>query len=363
MFGNIVVHDKKSYNIFNLGSAILTGLVFQPITHEEGHRSILSQYNIGSISQPVFDKKLVAKVVGVSDETLIGLRNDNLPAYIHLHSAGLESDLTYLNALNRKLVFDEEAYSYVSADMLVRNMGVLGYYLTSWVNRGFSLDEYASSELERDIVGHDIWGMARHLYRPDMEFHRYTTWDELTPEEKRFANRTAALSLLNLLNPQLYNMKSFSISETSSMGFNIGYFLSPFGDYLEQNIFYHNKSKGIKLNPFFREYFNKDHTFLAGGIRLQNYELNDKILINTVLDLWAQPKELSFTTKERELGAGVGLNGAYKIMERESKRKHALFLDIGVKTKTKGFLPENPSLNNSFRINIGLVYAMADEAK
>lgn len=40
------------------------------------------------------------------------------------------------------------------------------------------------NELERDIVGHDIWGMIRHIHRPNMEFHRYTTWNELTDEEK-----------------------------------------------------------------------------------------------------------------------------------------------------------------------------------
>lgn len=196
---NLVIKDKKTEKYFNLGSLLISSIILQPITHEEGHRSVLTELNIGAISQPIFDKNMVAKVTGVTDATLKNLRDNNLPYYIRLHTAGLESDFTYLNSLNSKLSFEEEEYKKVKGDVIARNIGVSFYYLSSFISRKFSLDEFKSPELERDIVGHDIWGMIRHINRPDMEFHRYTTWDELTSKEKKMANRIALFHWLIFL--------------------------------------------------------------------------------------------------------------------------------------------------------------------
>jgi len=75
------------------------------ISHEEGHRSVLTELNIGSISQPFsFDKGLLY-VKGVSDETLINLRRNNLPDYVHLHTAGLESDYMSILELENFITF------------------------------------------------------------------------------------------------------------------------------------------------------------------------------------------------------------------------------------------------------------------
>ena len=49
------------------------------ITHEEGHRSVLTNLEIGSISQPFSIFKGVAYVKGVTDETLINIRNNDFP--------------------------------------------------------------------------------------------------------------------------------------------------------------------------------------------------------------------------------------------------------------------------------------------
>ena len=64
-------------------------LITIPITHEEGHRAILTTNHIGSVSNPFFNENLAAYVKGVSDQTLIQLRDTDLPTYIRLHTAGL----------------------------------------------------------------------------------------------------------------------------------------------------------------------------------------------------------------------------------------------------------------------------------
>ena len=358
LLANLVIKDKKSEKIFYLGSVIASSLVLQPITHEEGHRSVLTELNIGAISQPIFDKNMVAKVTGVTDATLKNLRDTNLPSYIRLHTAGLESDFTYLNSLNSKLSFEEEEFKKVKGDVLARNLGVSLYYLSSFISRKFSIDEYKSPELERDIVGHDIWGMIRHINRPDMKFHRYTTWDELTSKEKKMANRIAFFSLVNFLNPNLIGIRNYTLKNGNKLGFNIGYSLAPFGEYFQQNVYYYIPNKKLKLNPYLIEYFNNEKVFLAGGIKLVNYEIHPKILLNSSLDVWSQPENLSYSSSKGKLGAGVQINGAYKILDINEEKSKSLFVNLGFSAKTKGFIPEAPSLKEDFRVNMGVIYVI-----
>lgn len=358
LVASFIVKDKKSNKYFYFSSLVVSGLLLQPITHEEGHRSVLTGLNIGAISQPIFDKNMTAKVVGVADATLKNLRDTDLPNYIRLHTAGLESDYAYLNSLNAKLSFEEEEYKYVKGDLYARNVGVAGYYLSSFMNRKFSLDEYKTPELERDIVGNDIWGMIRHLHRPATDFHRYTTWDELTPEEKKYANKTALMSFINFVNPNLFKMRNFTLKNGNKIGFDLGYSLAPFGDYIAQNVYYMIPDKGIKLNPYLIEYFNKNNFFWGGGIKLYNYQLNDKVLINSSLDIWNQPENLDFNTSKGKFGIGGELNGAYKIVTYQKERENSFYLNLGFAMKTDGFVPETPSLKNDFRINFGFIYSL-----
>ena len=350
--------NKKSKGYLFLSSLALSSFILQPITHEEGHRSVLTGLNIGAISQPIFDKNMVAKVTGVTDATLKNLRDTNLPSYIRLHTAGLESDFTYLNSLNSKLSFEEEDFIHASGDLYARNLGVSFYYLSSLISRKSSLDEYKSPELERDIVGHDIWGMVRHINRPNMEFHRYTTWDELTSKEKKMANRIALFSLVNFINPNLIGIKNYTLKNGNKLGFNIGYSLAPFGEYFQQNVYYYNTTKNIKLNPYLMQYFNNEKVFLAGGIKLVNYEIHPKILLNSSLDVWSQPENLSYTSSKGKLGAGLQINGAYKIFDINEEKSKSLFVNLGFSAKSKGFIPEAPSLKEDFRINMGVIYVI-----
>ncbi len=76
-------------------------LFLMPLTHEEGHRSILTGENIGSISDPYFNKEGAAYVKGVNDETLEKMRDESFPEYIRLHAGGLESDYMLTKRIDR----------------------------------------------------------------------------------------------------------------------------------------------------------------------------------------------------------------------------------------------------------------------
>ena len=147
--------SKKEDKTYSSALSLFTALLGQAITHEEGHRSVLSELGIGSISKPFFDKHLVAKVTGVPNETLINLRDNNFLNFIRLHTAGLESDYAYLRKMDAFYGFNEENHKVMHADYLMRKLGTGYYYLTTLFSSKSGIKETNETELDRDIVGHD----------------------------------------------------------------------------------------------------------------------------------------------------------------------------------------------------------------
>ncbi|MDR1416263.1 MAG: hypothetical protein LBJ57_02435, partial [Prevotellaceae bacterium] len=163
----------------------LSELILYPLTHEEGHRSILTAEGIGSISAPFpFNKYGAAYVNGVRDAELKNLRDTKLPTYIRLHIAGNEADYALALRSSSLLTWEKEAAGILWVDFLLRKLSIMSYY--------FIKDDYGmteESELQRDIVGHDVLSAIRHLHRPEMDFKRYTSYDDFTDEEKKFHTR------------------------------------------------------------------------------------------------------------------------------------------------------------------------------
>lgn len=346
--------SKKQKAVFTSTSMIFTALLGQPMTHEEGHRSVLTELGIGSINKPFVDKYGVAKVTGVSNATLLSLRNTDLKNYIRLHTAGLESDFAYLKKQDALFNFNEEEHDLIWGDYITRKLGIQLYFLSALFKQKVNINELDKVEIDRDIVGHDIYGMVRHLHRPNMEFYRYTTYDDLLSEEKKFAQRIAYTSLLNFINPAIWQQKNFNLSKNIKANFSVNYSLTPFGDFVEQN-FYLNINNKYKLNPYFRQYFNKSYAFFAGGFNLQNLPIkDDKFLLNASLDYWNQPRNLNFKTKESDLGFGIKSSLGIRFSSWNEKKKQ-IYFNIGMAYKTAGFIPERPSLNQDFRINMGLI--------
>ncbi|WP_321332731.1 hypothetical protein [uncultured Bacteroides sp.] len=163
--------NKIASRKVSLITQFAASLFFVPLTHEEGHRSILTNENIGSISKPYFNKNLAACVVGVRDEDLLSLRNTNLPVYIRLHTAGLESDYAMLLRESTLLNFNKEDLKVLWVEYYMRKVSLVCYYASGLFKINVGMKE-ETNELKRDIVGHDVYGAIRNLYRPEMEFYR-----------------------------------------------------------------------------------------------------------------------------------------------------------------------------------------------
>ena len=329
--------------------ACLTGFLYVPLTHEEGHRSILTKENIGSISKPYANSSGAAYVVGVTDESLENLRNSKLSTYIRLHTAGLESDFALLAKARRALIFEKDKR--ITIEYTMRKFAHFTYLFLSNFPKTFPELLEEDDELKRDIVGHDVWGMARHIHRPDMEFHRYTQYDELTSREKSFIERISYFSLLNLVDPSFLYL--YSKKDVPNFLITASYSLAPFGDYSEVE-FLHEKG----FSGYLRFYCNRKMILPAVGLASERILITDKISASAQVHAWMQPEDLDFW-EEVDAEAGLGLETflGYKI---GSSEESSLWLDLGFSGKSAGFIPENMFLDEHYDLSVLLTYQKKD---
>lgn len=336
-------------------------LLTLPLSHEEGHRSILTQNNIGSISKPYYNSKGAAYVVGVKDIDLQDLRDNDLPTYIRLHTGGLESDYMISLATERLLTFEDEDYKILRVEYLFRKLTMVSYYFTSAFKFLSPNLEEEADEKKRDIVGHDVYGAVRHIHRPDMPFFRYTDYEDLSAEERNFINRVAFRSLLSILNPQLIGKRNFKISNNIKGNIGFGYLMTPFGDEMDNNIWVmiNSKTKLLFQNSVYQ---NRDKLFYGFSTKLFDYPIGKNYWVSFAANLWNQPLNLDFSTDKSSTGGLVSGMIKYGI-NNKSNPGHFMTFDLGLQYKTFGFVPEEVILGEAFSFRFGFSYNIVTNNK
>jgi hypothetical protein len=327
-------------------------LIFGPLTHEEAHRSILTSKNIGSVSQPFLWSKRGGYVDGVNDENLKSLRDNSFPDYIRLYTAGLESDYLLTNREEDLIAWQKEPYKNICIEYLLRKTFLMQYYLLGFFKYDVDGNEEAN-EYQRDIVGNDVYGTARHLHRPQMTFHRYTRYSDLTSEEKHFVHKMGYRSLFNLLNSNIIGIQNFRI--TNNLRFNAGmaHTLCPFGDFTDENLWISYLNKW-NIKCYVREYENRSNWFMAGGISFDDYFVSPHLALSGSLHAWQQPLNMSFDTNIGKLGGATELNCRYFFFSKSSvSTLRGISFDISLSYKTTGYLPEEVELGRNFGIRFG----------
>mgnify|MGYP006282368169 CR=1 FL=1 len=328
----------------------LEAFFLMPLTHEEGHRSILTVNNIGSVSQPYFNEQGAAYVKGVTDEALRNLRDQDLPTYIRLHSGGLESDYMLARRMERLGSFQQDEFRHYKWDYWARKLGILQYYVSGLFQYEIDIKE-EENELDRDIVGFDTYGAARHLHRPDMPFYRYTRYDELTRQEKNFVKRMGYRSFLNLLNPLIIGNENFQLSETLKFNIGMGYTMAPFGDFMDETVWL--KYKSLNIEFYLRQFQNKENWFHGSGLSLVDFAFTKKLYATISGHFWEQPEDFDFHTSEHFVGGAIDLDFSYFFLTKNDIRLKAYSLDVGMIYKTEGFLPGELYLKDHFGMRIG----------
>ena len=103
--------------------------------------------------------------------------------------------------------------------------------------------------------------------------------------------------------------------------FNTGYALAPFGDFIDENIYYGYFGGGtpIRLSFYARQYGNKNNWFPAFGFKLLQYSPLDWLYITTAGHFWTQPKDLDFNTSDNEVGGAFELQCMFIPKQNKSK--------------------------------------------
>lgn len=355
------VFNESIHNLIDnkrVSGLIQMGFLFfaLPITHEEGHRSILTANNIGSISQPFINSKGAAYVIGVTDNTLKKFRDNNLPNYVRLHTSGLESDYMLTQRVETLLAFETEKYKNVKYEYLMRKVTIMQYCLMGLFEYSANFEE-ETNELERDIVGHDIYGFARHLYRPTMEFYRYTKYDDLTNNEKALIRRVGYRSLLNLFNPMIIGIKNFNLGEKVKGNIGLGYAIAPFGDFIDENIWLLINNK-YNIHFYGRQFQNESNWFWGAGISLHNYLITEKLTTTISTHFWMQPEKLDFFTNKSVTGGAIDLTVSYNLFRKNNTLVKGFGVDLGMIYKTFGFLPEEIIMDEHFGFRIGINFEL-----
>lgn len=339
-------NDKISY-LIQIG---VQALLLRPLTHEEGHRTVLTAYDIGSISRPFLNRRGSGVVDGVTDKTLMDLRDHNLPGFIRLHTAGLESDYMLTKQIESIGSFGQDEFKNYMIEYWLRKIEIIQYYALGLFKYEPGLTE-ETNELRRDIVGFDTYGAARHLFRPTMDFYRYTSYASLTAEERKFINRLGLRSFLNLLNPLMIGKSNFRLSANTSFNAGLGYTMAPFGDFIDENVWIRHKS--LNIGFYVRQFQNKANWFNGFGISLIDYHPVERLSADFTGHFWQQPKNLDFNTSKYFTGGALDGTLRYFFPNKRAGLMHGFSFDLGFIYKTKGFLPEETRLDKHFGMRIG----------
>jgi hypothetical protein len=250
------------------------------------------------------------------------------------------------------LSFEDESYKNLLIEYWFRKAALVRYFMEGFIKYDTDAPEEAN-ELKRDIVGNDLYGAIRHLYRPTMEYKRYTRYADLTHEELGYLKRVEWRTFLNLANGNLIGFNNFKLSQDLKGNVGLGHCMGPFGDFIDEKLWLAYKRK-IKVSAYLREFQNRNNWFVGGGIGIKDYPLSQRWTASMSAHFWNQPVNLDFNESTGNLGGAIDVLGSYDLLGDKKGKLKSLSLDVGMIYKTVGFLPEEVFLEKHFGLRFGL---------
>ena len=357
LFSNLLNENLSPVLSYAIQGAVSL-FFFKTMTHEEAHRSILVGEDIGSVSHPFAFSERSGYVDGVTDATLQNLRDTKFPTFIRLHTAGFESDYMMATREEALMSLGRERYKNLAVDYLLRKVAIIRYFTEGIFKHDTDGPEEAN-ELQRDVVGNDLYGAVRHLFRPTMPYTRYTRYADLTDQERHYLHRVEWRTFLNLANANIIGVSNIGLSDGLKANIGLGHCLGPFGDFIDEKLWLASGEK-VLISAYLREFQNLDSWFFGAGIGLSDYPVSKRLDVSAMVHYWNQPPDLSFTATSGKPGGAVDITGRYKLLFRPDSPLRFLSLDVGLIYKSAGFLPEEIALGQSLGVRFGLSLGFRD---
>ncbi len=348
---NTHLRPSASYLVQGLSCLFL----LKTMTHEEGHRTILTAEGIQSHARSFLFMERAGYVDGVTDQTLKHMRDTQFPTFARLHTAGFESDYMLATREETLLSFEDEDFRNLVVEYLFRKAALLVYFTEGIFKRDTDGPEEAD-ELKRDIVGNDLYGVIRHLHRPAMAYYRYTRYDDLTSEEHQYLRRVQARTFLNLVNANLVGIRNIRLRGDVRANLGLGHCMGPFGDFIDEKIWL--RGRKLKVNAYLREFENRSHWFFGAGAGIVDYPVARRVTVSAAAHYWNQPQDLGFNSSSGKSGGALDVSGSYKLLVRQKSRVRYFAVDLGVICKTSGFLPEEVVLARHVGLRAGVSFGL-----
>jgi len=344
----------KNMYVGLLGSVLLNEYIMTPLEEVEVERYLTSSNNLKVKSIPTNLNSLnESYLYGLSNQEMNTFKASNYTGFMRLHY--VRNEYHYLKT---KILEEDIA----KADMANKNNKfdfIKTYLLDLVFNRCYNIfysplkDKYLKGK-DKDkaplfVDRNKSW--VKYLFDQNSSFESHITSEQLTTDEKHFLKRTAYLSWLNILSPQLLGFSKFNISDYLKFTFSVNYLRVPFGEMVEQNIWltYEKQLNGL----FFRQYINNNKASFGLGYKLYDTPIQRNIYLTSTVDYWLQPKNLNFYDESLKSGIHLGQEIEYRCFENRFSKLNKISVYAGYDFKTNGYLPENLSVKKQFKINIG----------
>ena len=306
----------------------------QAWVHEEWHRAVMANRGVASYND-VYNLKLFSSLIAVSHESdsdLVALKRDHPADQVRLAAAGMEAEHALAQDLESDTFFNENpSYRvFLLWSLNTSPIGYLGACASDTADKETDKQNQADggSIPKRDFIGFDCTGWIRDLNRPEESFaargthpsgvgiNRYTKFSDLTATEKDYLRLNRNLSYLNLINPFMFLRNAFQggglFGENEARyNMNLRHDLTSFGTSLSANMFY--ASSFLKTRATLFAYHNHLNWYPGMEINVLDLPVPGSVdwLASVRAQLWQQPKNFSFHTKDAMEGGLLGVKLAY----------------------------------------------------
>ncbi|MCB9224958.1 MAG: hypothetical protein H6582_12310 [Crocinitomicaceae bacterium] len=331
--------------------------------HEEFHRTTLGVANISSKNGNWLFHRWDGTVYGVSDESLTELKQNNIDQLLYSYVAGVQYEV----CSNQKITI-EDSYAdrvfYKNPLLLYNAYYVFNYFRFSTSSFSDTVKIVAPQFEDpdpklRDYAGADLTAWAFDMYNPEVPYgirdsfpngegiNRRVGFSDLSNDAQQYLRKQKDLSLLNFINPAIFMVNKIRINPDISFNVFAQYAPTHFGNAISGYLPFKYKKYDLLLGV--NTFNNSQTTGLGLEMGLYNFELSEKISMNSQFQIWNQPTD--FWSNSTRVGGSISTKFNYCIFDH-----FQLSLDLSY--KSRGWQMANPYLSNNASIAFGLNYRL-----
>ncbi|MDR3340331.1 MAG: carboxypeptidase-like regulatory domain-containing protein [Candidatus Symbiothrix sp.] len=348
----------KKFGKWGLATSILYYLFSMPFEEALSEQRLLHLSSLEPKMNPtIFNNTSYSYIFGINNDALNNYKTNNYNGFMRLHTIRNDGHFVKAQILEEELAKVDLSNKNNKAILFELYFLELFMYRSLTIYNPFEKDQKSInvSEEKQPLIIDKNRSWVKYLFEPEAEYDRHVLQDNLSNEAQRYLQRSAWLSWINLFSPQMFGIKKFNITKSSSFTFSLNYLRVPFGEMFGQNIYLttgYNQLHGIYL----KQYKNHEKTTFGIGYKLFDLKLFKNTFVNTTLDYWKQPTEFQFYADSFSNGFHVGQMIEHQFFPNKYTHQNRMSLLIGYDFKTTGYMPQSYFSGKNFDVKFGFKY-------